>query len=129
MVALTKDNKVILEKTFRPGTEKILLDMPAGYVDGNETPEEAAARELLEETGMKGDVELAGKSTDDAYRNTIRFTFVFKNCIKVQEPKQESDEVFEFVEMDIKTFRKHLRSGLITHAESGYIGLEHLGLL
>jgi 8-oxo-dGTP pyrophosphatase MutT (NUDIX family) len=129
MVALTPENKVILEKTFRPGTEKIFLDMPAGYVNKNETPKDAASRELLEETGLQGDVELAGISTDDAYRNTERYTFVFKNCKKVQTPRLEGDETFEFVEMDIETFRKHLSSGLVTHAESGYIALDYLKLL
>lgn len=129
MVALTPDNEIILEKTFRPGTEKIFLDMPAGYVGKNESPKEAAIRELLEETGMQGDIELAGISTDDAYRNTERYTYVFKNCKKIQEPKLEGDEAFEFVKMDIKAFRKHLRSGLITHAEAGYIALDYLKLL
>ena len=129
MVALTSENKVILEKTFRPGPEKIVFDMPAGYIDKNETPEQAAKRELLEETGMEGEMELAGSSCDDAYRHTIRYTYVFRNCKKIQEPNLEGDEVFEIVEVDIPTFKKYMRSNLVTHSESGYIGLDHLGLL
>lgn len=129
MVAFTPENKVILEKTFRPGPEKIVFDMPAGYIDKNETPQESAVRELLEETGMQGDVELAGISIDDAYRNTERYTFVFKNCKKVKEPESEADEVFEIVEVDIPTFKKYLRTKLVTHAESGYIALEYLGFI
>lgn len=129
ILALTPENKVVLERVFRPGTEEIILDMPAGFVDAGEDPKDTAERELLEETGMKGEIELAGISTDDAYTNTKRHTFVVKNCRKFQESKLEEDEVFEIIEMDLNDFRKHLRSGLITHAESGYIGLDYLNLL
>jgi len=129
MVALTSEKKVVLEKTFRPGPEKIIFDMPCGYVDKGETPKQAAERELLEETGLKGKAELAGISVDDAYRNTERYTFVFTDCKKVQKPKLEEDEVFEIVEMDIPSFRKLLRSNQTTHSESGYIALDYLKLL
>lgn len=129
MVAFSPEGKVILEKTYRPGPEKVVYDMPAGYIDANETPEQAAVRELLEETGMQGEVKLAGTSIDDAYRNTIRYTFVFTDCRKIKEPEVEDDEIFEIVEVDIPTFKKYLRSGQTTHSESGYIAMDFLGLL
>lgn len=127
--ALTPENNVILEKYFRPGTETINLEMPAGFVDAGEVPEISAKRELLEETGMEGQMELAGTSSDDAYSNTVRYTFVAKNCVRVKEPNIEDDEDFEIVELTIDEFRKHLKSGLITHVESGYLALDHLGIL
>ncbi|CAL1703887.1 unnamed protein product [Somion occarium] len=44
---------VIIEQ-FRPSVGKYVVELPAGLIDENETPEEAAIRELEEETGYKG---------------------------------------------------------------------------
>ncbi len=46
-------NEVVLIKQFRPSVEETLLEIPAGRIDEGETPEQAASRELEEETGLK----------------------------------------------------------------------------
>ncbi len=129
ILAITQEQKVVLVRVFRPGPEKILMEMPGGYVDGDETPIDAAKRELLEETGFSGDFQSTGVVVDDAYSNCIRNCFVATNCKKVSEPKWEEDEDCEIVEMDLQDFRKHLRSGQLTDVESGYISLDFLNLL
>jgi ADP-ribose pyrophosphatase len=48
--------EVLLEKQFRPPTGKVVVEFPAGMVDEGETPEQAAIRELREETGYIGEV-------------------------------------------------------------------------
>lgn len=48
--------EVLLEKQFRPPTEKVCIEFPAGLMDEGETPEECALRELKEETGYVGEV-------------------------------------------------------------------------
>ncbi|KAF2995611.1 hypothetical protein E8E14_002281 [Neopestalotiopsis sp. 37M] len=48
--------EVLLEKQFRPPTGKVVVEFPAGMVDEGETPEQAAIRELREETGYVGEV-------------------------------------------------------------------------
>lgn len=126
VVAFTKANKIVLIKIFRPGPEKVLAEIPGGFVDEGEKPEEAAKRELLEETGYSGDFEFVSTSVDDAYSNCVRFIFVAKNCKKVQRPKREFDEFMEVVEMTLEQFRNHLRSGELTDVELGYLALDHL---
>lgn len=128
-LVLTPENKVILVKVFRPGPEKVLMELPGGYINEDENPLDAAKRELLEETGYLGDFELVGESIDDAYSNCVRYCFIAKNCQKIQEPKWEEDEECEIVEMDLKDFRNHLRSGQLTDVEIGYLALDHLNLL
>lgn len=44
------NDEIIFVKQYRSGAEKVLLELPAGIVDENETPLDAAIRELQEET-------------------------------------------------------------------------------
>ena len=45
---------VILQ--YRPPVEAVCVEFPAGLIDEGETPEQAAVRELKEETGYEGKV-------------------------------------------------------------------------
>lgn len=47
---------LIMVKQFRPPMGCYCLELPAGLIDDGETAEGAALRELLEETGYKGEV-------------------------------------------------------------------------
>ena len=51
VIALTPDQQVVLIRQFRVGANEVCLEIPGGMVDPGETPAEAAARELAEETG------------------------------------------------------------------------------
>lgn len=47
--------ELLLQKQFRPPLDKVAIEMPAGLIDKDETPEECAVRELKEETGYIGE--------------------------------------------------------------------------
>lgn len=51
-IAGFKGDKTLLTKEFRMGVNKYVWAYPAGLIEEGETPAEAAARELKEETGM-----------------------------------------------------------------------------
>lgn len=53
LVCFTQDKKLILVRQFRPASNQFTVELPAGAIEKGETPEEAAHRELYEETGYK----------------------------------------------------------------------------
>lgn len=129
VLALTKDNKIVLARQYRPGPDRILLELPGGRIDEGEDPALSASRELLEETGFQGKIESAGNFLTCAYSITKCLVFVATGCEKVGEPMNSASEICEAVLLDIPEFRKLLQSGQLTDVEGGYMGLDYLGLL
>ena len=53
--AQTADGSIVMERQYKHGTRRIVLSVPSGRLESGEQPIAAAKRELLEETGFKGD--------------------------------------------------------------------------
>lgn len=129
-LALTTDQQVILTKQFRPAQERILLELPGGGLESEETPEEAMSRELLEETGYTGNMQFVAKSLASGYDTLVRYNFVITDCQKIQEPNEEDTRgTAETILMSISDFKKHLKSAELTDVATGYLGLEYLELI
>ncbi|HEY1512783.1 MAG TPA: NUDIX hydrolase [Gaiellaceae bacterium] len=52
VIALDHDDRLTLVRQHRVPVAASLLELPAGFVDADESPIEAAQRELAEETGL-----------------------------------------------------------------------------
>jgi len=129
VVPITKDKKVILAKQFRPGPEKVFLELPGGGMENGESPKEAMERELLEETGYAGNIEFVCSIPIGGYSTGWRHVFAATDCEKVDEQKLDEAEFVEVIEMALEDFRKHLQSGQLTDVHVGYLGLDYLKLL
>jgi ADP-ribose pyrophosphatase len=129
ILALTKEKDVILVKQYRPGPDKVLMELPGGAAESNETPTKAAERELLEETGYRGKMRLVTRVFDCAYSTIDRYCFVATDCEKVRRQELDKAEFAEVTRISLKEFRKLLKSGKMTDVEVGYLGLDYLGLL
>jgi ADP-ribose pyrophosphatase len=127
VLALTEDDQVVLVREFRPGPEELILELPGGLIDEGQTPEEAARRELLEETGYEGEIAYVGSLLVDAYASFSKHAFIATGCRKVTKPAE--GELTEPVLMPLAEFREHLRGGRLTDVDAGYRALDHLGLL
>lgn len=53
LVPVTPTEQVVMIRQFRQGTQALSLEIPAGLIEPGETPETAARRECLEETGYR----------------------------------------------------------------------------
>lgn len=105
IVALTKDNKIILKKEYRHCYEKELLEVPAGMInEGEIDPLVTAKRELLEETGyISNDWTFLGKTIESSSKLTnYMYLYLAKDCIKISEQKLDETEVVDIIEMDFK---------------------------
>jgi 8-oxo-dGTP pyrophosphatase MutT (NUDIX family) len=94
IIPLTDNNEVVLIEQFRQGIEKVTLEIPGGIVDEDETPENAATRELLEETGYAArEVVYLGKShPNPAIQDNFVHHFLALGCEKKQDPQFDSSE-------------------------------------
>ena len=54
VIAITEDGRFVMERQYRYGLGETCLEIYAGVIEKGETPEEAARRELEEETGYTG---------------------------------------------------------------------------
>lgn len=129
VLALTPDHQVITVKQFRPGPQKTLYELPGGYSDKDESTKAAMERELLEETGYQGTLQLVTDCLDDAYSTMVRGCFVATDCRKVAEPKTEATEFVEVALLPLDEFKRTVRSGQMTDVEVAMLGLDFLKLL
>ncbi len=55
VVPLTRAGEVVMVRQYRHGSDEVTLEIPGGMVDSGEEPAQAAARELIEETGFRAE--------------------------------------------------------------------------
>ena len=68
----------------RPAVGQDTWELPAGLIDEDETPEEAASRELSEETGLRGKLTLVTQMfTSPGYSTEKIFLFEAKDLLEV----------------------------------------------
>jgi ADP-ribose pyrophosphatase len=118
VIPLTGDGRVVLIEQYRHGTGEISLEIPGGMVDAGESPREAAARELLEETGYEaGEVALLGKlRPNPAIQDNWIHTYVARGVRYRCEPENAGTEQTFVRLFPLERIPSLIAEGKITHA-------------
>jgi len=117
IVPLTESGEVVMIRQYRHGSKEINLEIPGGLVD-DEHHQEAALRELLEETGYTGEnIRLLGSvNPNPAIFNNLCHTYLVENVKKVAEKNLDPQEDIEVVLTPIQSVPSLIEKGIITHA-------------
>lgn len=116
-LALTDAGQIVLVDQYRHGAGRVSRELPAGVLDPGESPEEAARRELEEETGFVADhwEHLLTINTEPA-RHTNRAHFYFaKGARRVSAQRVDPSEFIDVVLLDTKDILAAIADGTILH--------------
>jgi 8-oxo-dGTP pyrophosphatase MutT (NUDIX family) len=118
VIPLTLDGKTVLIEQYRHGTREITLEIPGGMVDDGESPDVAARRELLEETGFSGgEIQLLSRTRPNpAIQNNWLHSFVARNCVFSQMPQFDSSEHVAVRLVSLEEVAGLIASGAINHS-------------
>ena len=103
----------IMEEQFRHGTESITREFPAGLVEEGEKALHAAERELLEETGIRGNfTELGCVCPNNAFMTNRQSFFLVTDIEKVSGQSLDPDETIDVIEVPVEEAIRDMGKGL-----------------
>ncbi len=104
-------------KQYRHGSREITLEIPGGIAEPGDTPQGAAARELLEETGYQAEncVQIGEVNPNPALFSNRCFTFLARKVKKVADPKPDQAEDIEVILVPVSEIPELIPQGTIAH--------------
>jgi ADP-ribose pyrophosphatase YjhB (NUDIX family) len=133
-VAITKEREVLMVKQYRHPIEESILEIPGGFVDANESPEDAISRELMEETGYSFShfSELGKVAANPGVLNNYTYFFLAEGGVKTGEQFLDQNEFLVVEKISIDDLKKQLLENKIVqslHVNCIFYALRKMGEL
>jgi 8-oxo-dGTP pyrophosphatase MutT (NUDIX family) len=118
VIPLTPKKEVVLIRQYRHGIRDVTLEIPGGLVEKGDTPEEAAAKELAEETGYRCAemISFGAVHPNPAIQNNLCYTFLAKDAFVGGVQEQDEKEDIEVLLRPLDQIPRLIREGEITHS-------------
>ena len=118
VIPITIENDVVLIRQYRHGIRDITLEIPGGIIEKKDSPENAALRELKEETGYSTSdiIQLSSVYANPAFLDNRCYTFLAKDVSPVSEQDQDEKEDIEIVLKPLEDIPRLIREGEISHS-------------
>lgn len=118
VIPVTPAREVVFVRQWRHGIRGVTLEIPGGVIEAGDAPEEAARRELLEETGYRAEswISLGYTFPNPAIQDNRCYTFVALNAVQHTDPIPDAMEDIEVVLHPVEHVATLLDRGEIAHA-------------
>ena len=119
IVALDDQQCVVLVRQYRHAVRSLIIEVPAGKLDGDEDPLEGAERELREETGFRaGRYERLGRFYPAPAWSTELVYLYLATHLTPGPTHPEADEAIELLHVPLAEAIAMIHSGAITDGKS-----------
>ncbi len=123
ILPITKEKNTILVVQPRVFMKNgVGIELPAGYMEKEESPLMAAKRELEEETGYipKEMIELARYYQDQGCSAAYNYSYLAFGCEKEKQQQLDSDEIIHYFECRLEEAYELIEMGYIQDVQSQY---------
>ena len=119
IVPLDGEGGVLLVSQFRYPAGEVLLEVPAGIIEEDETPEQCAGRELQEEIGYRaGEMRSLGSFwTTPGFSDELMHVFVATG-LEPSSLEPDEDEDISVVRVPVSRIRPMIEAGEIRDAKT-----------